>query len=407
MEKEDNNSRISLPKDFFKQFKNKEEFQTFFNDLFKQGVEEMLQAELDDHLGYGKYAREGRKTGNSRNGSYSKKVKTESLGDMLLNIPRDRNSEFSPQLIPKGQRMSDRLEEAIIGMYGRGMTTADISDQVKQVYGVDVSEGTISNVTARINEHVKAWQARPLESVYYVVWMDGIMLRIKHNGKYINKCIYLVIGLKKDGLKELLGMWTAETESASFWLSVLTDIKARGVEDILIACTDNLKGFTEAIQGVYPHTITQLCIVHQIRNSCKYVVWKDRKQFCADLKEVYGAPTKDAAEQAFLGFAKKWDSKYRYAIQSWHNNWKNLTSYFDFPVEIRKIMYTTNTIENLNRGIRKYVKTKVQFPDDQAAEKAVYLAIMNIEKKWSMTLHNWGLVLHQFVTIFENRCLLN
>ena len=407
MEKEDNNSRISLPKDFFKQFKNKEEFQSFFNDLFKQGVEEMLQAELDDHLGYEKYAREGNKTGNSRNGSYSKKVKTESLGDMVLNIPRDRNSEFSPQLIPKGQRMSDRLEEAIIGMYGRGMTTSDISDQVKQVYGVDVSEGTISNVTARIIEHVKAWQARPLEPVYYVVWMDGIMLRIKYNGKYINKCIYLVIGLKKDGLKEVLGMWTAETESASFWLSVLTDIKARGVEDILIACTDNLKGFTEAIQGVYPNTITQLCIVHQIRNSCKYVVWKDRKQFCADLKEVYGAPTKDAAEQALLGFAKKWDSKYRYAIQSWHNNWKNLTSYFDFPIEIRKIMYTTNTIENLNRGIRKYVKTKVQFPDDQAAEKAVYLAIMNIEKKWSMTLHNWGLVLHQFVTIFENRCLLN
>jgi transposase-like protein len=407
MEKEDNNSRTSLPKDFFKQFKNKEEFQTFFNDLFKQGVEEMLQAELDDHLGYERYAREGHKTGNSRNGSYSKKVKTESLGDMVLNIPRDRNSEFSPQLIPKGQRMSDRLEEAIIGMYGRGMTTADISDQVKQVYGVEVSEGTISNVTARIIEHVKAWQARPLESVYYVVWMDGIMLRIKHNGKYINKCIYLVIGLKRDGLKEVIGMWTAETESASFWLSVLTDIKARGVEDILIACTDNLKGFTEAIQGVFPDTITQLCIVHQIRNSCKYVVWKDRKQFCADLKEVYGAPTKAAAEQALLGFAKKWDSKYRYAIQSWHNNWKNLTSYFDFPVEIRKIIYTTNTIENLNRGIRKYVKTKVQFPDDQAAEKAVFLAIMNIEKKWSMTLQNWGLVLHQFATIFENRCQLN
>jgi transposase-like protein len=407
MEKEDNNSRIPLPKDFFKQFKNKEEFQLFFNDLFKQGVEEMLQAEMDDHLGYEKYAREGRKSGNSRNGSYSKKVKTDSLGDMLLNIPRDRNSEFSPQLIPKGQRMSDRLEETIIGMYGRGMTTGDISEQVKQIYGVDVSEGTISNVTARIIEHVKAWQARPLEPVYYVVWMDGIMLRVKHNGKYINKCIYLVIGLKKDGLKEVIGMWTAETESASFWLSVLTDIKARGVEDILIACTDNLKGFTEAIQGVFPDTITQLCIVHQIRNSCKYVVWKDRKQFCSDLRLVYGAPTKDAAEQALVSFALKWETKYRHAIQSWRNNWKNLTAYFDFPVEIRKIIYTTNTIENLNRGIRKYVKAKVQFPDDQAAEKAVYLAIMNIEKKWSMILHNWGLVLHQFVTIFENRCQLN
>lgn len=326
---------------------------------------------------------------------------------MVLNIPRDRNAEYSPQLIPKGQRMSDKLEEAIIGMYGRGMTTADISEQVKHVYGVDVSEGTISNVTARIVEHVKAWQARPLEPVYYMVWMDGIMLRIRHNGKYINKCIYLVIGLKRDGLKEVLGMWTAETESASFWLSVLTDLKARGVEDILIACTDNLKGFTEAIRGVYPDTITQLCVVHQIRNSCKYVVWKDRKPFCADLRQVYGAPSKDLAEHKLEEFAKKWSSKYGYAIQSWRNNWDNLTSYFDFPIEIRKIMYTTNTIENLNRGIRKYTKSKVQFPDDQAAEKAVYLAIMNIEKKWSMTLHNWGLILHQFVTIFGNRCHVN
>lgn len=407
MEKEDNNPRISLPKDFFKQFKNKEEFKSFFNDLFKQGVEEMLQAELDDHLGYEKYGRSGNKNGNSRNGSYSKKVKTESLGDMVLNIPRDRNAEYSPQLIPKGQRMSDKLEEAIIGMYGRGMTTGDISEQVKQVYGVDVSEGTISNVTARIIEHVKAWQSRPLEPIYFMVWMDGIMIRIKHNGKYVNKCIYLVIGLKRDGLKEVLGMWTAETESASFWLSVLTDLKARGVEDILIACTDNLKGFTEAIRGVYPDTITQLCIVHQIRNSCKYVVWKDRKQFCADLKQVYGAPSKELAEHELEEFSKKWEAKYRHAIQSWRNNWAELTSYFDFPMEIRRIMYTTNTIENLNRGIRKYTKSKVQFPDDQAAEKAVYLAIMNIEKKWSMILQNWGLILHQFVTIFGNRCQLN
>lgn len=395
-----------LPKDFFKQFKNKEEFHSFFNSMFKQGVEEMLKAELDEYLGYEKYSREGHNTGNSRNGSYRKKVKTESLGDMVLNIPRDRKSEFEPQLIPKGSRMSDKLEEAIIGMYGRGMTTADISDQVKQIYGVDVSEGTISNVTNRIIEHVKEWQSRPLESVYYTVWMDGIVLKVKHNGKYINKCIYLVIGLRKDGLKEVLGMWLAETESASFWLSVLTDLKARGVEDILIACTDNLKGFTEAITGVFPQTITQLCIVHQIRNSCKYVVWKDRKAFCADLKEVYGAPTRQAAEQALDNFDDKWGQKYRHAIQSWRTNWSELTNYFDFPVEIRKIIYTTNTIENLNRGIRKYTKPKVQFPDDLAAQKAVYMAIMNIEKKWSMPVHNWGYILHQFLTIFENRCRL-
>ena len=252
MEKEPNKSQNLLPKDFFKQFKNKEEFHSFFNDLFKQGVEEMLQAELDEHLGYHKYAKEGNNSGNSRNGSYSKKVKTDSLGDMVLNIPRDRNSEYSPRLIPKGQRMSDKLEEAIIGMYSRGMTTSDISEQVKNVYGVEISEGTVSNVTARVIEHVKEWQARPLEPVYYVVWMDGIVLKIKQGGKYINKCIYLVIGLKNDGLKEVLGMWTSENESASFWLSVLTDLKARGVEDILIASTDNLKGITDAIHVPFP-----------------------------------------------------------------------------------------------------------------------------------------------------------
>lgn len=247
------------------------------------------------HLGYEKHAKDGNNTGNSRNGTYPKKVKTQFLGDTVLNIPRDRNSEFEPQLIPKGQRMSDKLEESIIGMYSRGMTTSDIVEQVKQVYGVDVSEGTLSNVTNRIIEYIKEWQQRPLEAVYYTVWMDGIVLKVKQNGKYINKCIYLVIGLKNDGLKEVLGMWMAETESASFWMSVLTDLKARGVEDILIACTDNLKGFTDAVKGVFPDTVTQLCVVHQIRNSCKYVVWKDRKPFCADLKDVYGAINRDAA----------------------------------------------------------------------------------------------------------------
>jgi len=236
--------------------------------------------------------------------------------------------------------------------------------------------------------------------------MDGIVLKVRHNGKYINKCIYLVIGLRQDGLKEVFGMWLAETESASFWMSVLTDLKARGVEDILIACTENLKGFTDAIKGVFPQTVTQLCIVHQIRNSCKYVVWKDRKAFCADLKEVYSAPSRQAAEDALQMLEEKWGHKYRLAIQSWQYNWENLSSYFDYPLEIRKIIYTTNTIENLKRSIRKYTKTKVQFPDDLSAQKAVYLAIMNIEKKWSMPVQNWGIILHQFLTIFENRCRL-
>jgi putative transposase len=397
-------AKDTIPKDFFKQFKNKEDFQSFFSDLFKQGVEEMLQAELDSHLGYEKHSKDGYGTGNNRNGSYRKKIKTDNLGDLVLNVPRDRNGEFEPQLIPKGQRMSDKLEEAITGMYSRGMTTSDISAQVKEIYGVDVSEGTVSNITNRIIELVKQWQDRPLEQVYFTVWMDGIMLKVRQNGKYINKCVFIVIGLKKDGLKEVLGMWLAENESAAFWLTVLTDLKARGVEDILIACTDNLTGFTQAIKGAFPNTVTQLCIVHQIRNSCKFLAWKDRKEFCADLKNIYTATNAEIAEKALFAMDLKWGSKYKYAIQSWQNNWENLTHFFNYPLEIRKIIYTTNTIENLNRGIRKYTKTKVQFIDDNSVQKAVYLSIMNIEKKWNMPIHNWGIILHQFLTIFESRC---
>lgn len=397
----------TLPKDFFKQFKSKEEFHSFFNDLFKQGVEEMLKAELEAYLGYEKYSKEGYGSGNSRNGSYSKTVKTDSLGDMVLNIPRDRNSEFEPQLIPKGQRMSDKLEEAIIGMYSRGMTCSDIRAQVKEIYGLNVSEGTVSNITNRLVEHIRDWQDRPLETVYFILWMDGIVIKVKHNGKYTNKCMYMVIGLKKDGYKEVLGMWMAESESAAFWMSVLTDLKARGVQDILIACTDNLTGFTQAIRGVFPQAVTQICIVHQVRNSCKYVVWKDRKEFCAGLRLIYTATNIQTGEKALADMDQKWGTKYHHAIQSWHNNWENLSQFFQFPLEIRRVMYTTNTIENMNRGIRKYTKTKVQFPDDEAALKAVFLAMMNIEKKWTHPIKNWGLIIYQFVTIFENRCKID
>lgn len=268
----------------------------------------MLQGELDDHLGYETHAPERRGSGNSRNGYSSKKVKSESLGDVVLSIPRDRNSSFEPKLIPKHQRMSEQIEQSIIGMYSRGMSTRDIEDQVREMYGVEVSESTVSTVTSRVIDHI--------------------------------------------------------TESASFWLSVLTDLKARGVEDILIACTDNLTGFTKAIAEVFPKTITQLCVVHQIRNSCKYVSWKERKEFSADLKQIYGAVNKDAAQQALETFSRKWGSKYGYAIASWENNWEALTSYFDFPMEIRKIIYTTNVIESLNSGIRKFTKAKNLFPDD-------------------------------------------
>jgi putative transposase len=353
--------KLDLPKDFFKQFKNKEEFQNFFQTLFKQGVEEMLKAELDEHLGYEKHSPEGHHSGNSRNGFSKKKVKTESVGDMVLNIPRDRKSTFEPQLIPKHERMSDKIEQAIIGMYSRGMTTRDIEEQVREMYGIDVSEGTISNVTNRLIDNIKQWQIRPLESVYFVVWMDGISLKIRSNGKIINKTIFLVIGLNNQGMKEVLGMWINETESASFWLNVLTDLKARGVEDILIACTDNLKGFTDAIRSIFPKTITQLCVVHQIRNSARYVVWKDKKEFMIDLKAVYDAPNREAAADSLNAFESKWGKKYGYAVQSWRNNWDDLTHYFDFPHEVRRIIYTTNVIESLNSGIRKYTRSKIFF----------------------------------------------
>jgi transposase-like protein len=395
---------LNLPKNFFKQFKNKEEFQEFFQNLFKQGVQEMLQGELDEHLGYEKHSPEGYNTGNSRNGSSKKKVKTESLGDMVLNIPRDRKSTFEPKLVPKHERMSDKIEQVIVGMYSRGMTTRDIEDQVKEIYGVEVSEGTISNVTNRLIDNIKQWQIRPLEPVYFVVWMDGISLKIRSNGKVINKTIFLVIGLNKEGMKEVLGMWINETESASFWLTVLTDLKTRGVEDLLIACTDNLKGFTDAIKSSFPKTLTQLCVVHQIRNSCRYVVWKDKKEFVADLKTVYAAPSQEAAANALDEFEAKWGKKYGYAIQSWRTNWEDLTHYFHFPPEIRHIIYTTNVIESLNSGIRKYTRSKNIFPDDSSALKAVYLAINNLEKKWTQTIRNWGAILNQFIIIFENRC---
>ena len=393
-----------FPKDFFKQFKDKESFQEYFNALFKQGIEEMLKCELDEHLGYSKHAKEGYNTGNSRNGSFPKTITSENVGEVVLNIPRDRNGEFEPLIIPKGQTISGKIEEAIIGMYSRGMTTSDVRKQVLEIYGLDISETTVSNITEGIMDSVKEWQKRALEPVYFALWMDGIMLKVRSDNKVINKCVYVVIGLKPDGMKEVLGYWIEKTESAAFWMTVLTDLKARGVEDILIACTDNLKGFTQAINAVFPQAVTQLCIVHQIRNSCRFVVWKDRKVFCQDLKMVYTATNRDIALEEFEKFKLKWYNKYKYAITSWEENWENLSNYFEYPLELRKIIYTTNTIENLNRGIRKYTKTKTQFPNENAASKSIYLAIKNIEEAWITPIANWGLILNQYLIIFEDRC---
>jgi transposase-like protein len=396
--------KLDIPKDFWKDFKDRKDFDEFFSELFKEGINQMLKAEMTDHLGYEKHSKEGDNSGNSRNGDYPKTLKT-NLGEVTINVPRDRNGEFDPKVVPKHEsRLSDEIAQVIIGLYSRGMSTTDIQEQIEQIYGVQVDSTSVSNITNALIDSIKEWQNRPLEKVYFVVWMDGISIKIRHNGKIVSKTIYLVIGLTQEGLKEVLGMWVAPTESASFWMSVLTDLKARGVDDILIASTDNLTGFTDAIISVFPLAVTQLCVVHQVRNSLRYVVWKEKKEFTADMRKIYHAATIEAAEQALKNFEKKWGLKYAYAVKSWKNNWENLTQFFDYPLEIRKIVYTTNIIESLNRGIRKYIKTKSIFPHDQAALKAVFLAIGNIEKKWTMPIQNWGLILHQFLIKFEDRC---
>jgi len=397
------NELFKIPEEALKKIKTQEEFEDYIQRLYKQGVEALLKAEIKEHLGYPKYDPTGKNSGNSRNGFSRKTLKT-NLGEVPLDVPRDRNSTFDPVVVPKHERMSAKIEHAIITMYTRGMTTRDIEATIKDIYGVAVSEGLISNITSAILEDIKEWQQRPLDPVYYVVWMDGIVVKVRQNGKVQGKTIYLMIGLKQNGRKEVLGMWISETESASFWLNVLTDIKARGVKDILIASTDNLTGIRQAIKSAFPQAITQLCVVHQIRNSTRYVVWKDRKQFLADLKSVYGAINREMAYDALEEFARKWGSKYGYAIKSWQNNWDELTAYFDYPEEIRRIIYTTNAIESLNSTIRKYTKAKTVFPDDQAALKAVYLAIANVEKKWTFPVRDCGSIINQLIIKFGDRC---
>ena len=397
------NELFKIPEEALKKIKTQEEFEDYIQRLYKHGVEALLKAEIKEHPGYSKYDPAGKNSGNSRNGFSRKTLKT-NLGEVPLDVPRDRNSTFDPVVVPKHERMSAKIEHAIITMYTRGMTTRDIEATIKDIYGVAVSEGSISNITSTILEDIKKWQQRPLDPVYYVVWMDGIVVKVRQNGKVQGKTIYLMIGLKQNGRKEVLGMWISETESASFWLNVLTDIKARGVKDILIASTDNLTGIRQAIKSAFPQAITQLCVVHQIRNSTRYVVWKDRKQFLVDLKSVYGAINREMAYDALEEFARKWGSKYGYAIKSWQNNWDELTAYFDYPEEIRRIIYTTNAIESLNSTIRKYTKAKTVFPDDQAALKAVYLAIANVEKKCTFPVRDWGAVINQLIIKFGDRC---
>lgn len=389
-----------LNSDFLKQFKNGEELNDFLHQLQKRGVEQILEGELDAHVGYEKHASSDSE--NARNGHTSKKIRT-MYGESHIKVPRDRQGTYNPMIVPKRKNIIDGIENVIISLYAKGMSNSDIEQQISEVYDFDISPSTISRITSKVTEDIIAWQNRPLEPLYLIVWMDGIVFKVRDNSKVINKTIYIAVGLKVDGKKEVLGLWLGKNESSAFWMGVLTDIKARGVNDLLITATDNLNGFTDTIKNVFPESSTQICVVHQIRNACKYVVWKDKKEFTRDMKSIYEAPTKQAAEAALEDFAQKWESKYSYAIKSWRNNWDELTVFFDFPIEIRKIIYTTNLIENLNGKIRKYTKNKLSFPTDEAVMKSVFLAVREATKKWSMPIRNWGIIHNQFLAIFENR----
>lgn len=392
-----------IDKEFLKQFKTGEELFSFMGALQKRGVEAILEGELDAHLGHQKHDRA--KQGNVRNGHITKKLRNQ-YGEIQVQVPRDREASFEPVLVPKRKNIADGVENVIISLYAKGMSIRDIEDQIRDIYNFEISTSAISRITERVVTDAAEWQHRPLNPVYCIVWMDGIVFKVRENSRVVDKTVYIAIGLKTDGKKEVLGLWLGKKESSSFWLSVLTDLRARGVEDILITATDNLTGFTEAIRSVFPESTKQICVVHQIRNSCRFVAWKDRRPFTADMKAIYTAANREAAQVGLDKLDEKWGQKYGYAINSWRNNWEELTAFLDFPLEIRKIIYTTNIIENLNGKIRRYTKNKLSYPTDDAVIKSVFLAVQEATKKWAMPIRNWGMILNQFIIIFENRLRL-
>ncbi len=379
-----------------------EDVQNLLKSLFKDTLQTIFEAEMDTHLGYEKHSVEGNNSGNSRNG-YSKKTIRSKFGQTELKIPRDRNGEFKPSIIKRYETTTNELEDKIIAMYAKGMSTRDIEDHMRDIYGIDVSSTMVSKVTDKILPMIAGWQSRPLERVYPVVFLDAIHFKVRKENRIVNKAAYSVLGINMAGQKEVLGIWVGEHESASFWLGVCNDLKNRGVEDILIACKDNLAGFSEAINAVFPRTEIQLCVIHQIRNSLKYVSYKEQKELISDLKKVYQALTIDEAELAFANFKEKWGKKHAIIIRSWENNWLELTAFFKFPYEIRKMIYTTNVIEGYHRYLRKVTKTKTAYPTDESLIKIVYLATVEASKKWTMPLRDWKTCVSQFAIYFGDR----
>jgi putative transposase len=379
-----------------------EDIEDAIKNLFKSTLEEILEADMNEHLGYVKHDNSGDNSGNSRNGYSKKNVKTKQ-GKMEIAIPRDRNSEFEPKVVKKYQRDVSRLENQIITMYAKGMSTRDIADQIKELYGINVSSGLVSNITDRIVPMIKEWQSRPLDRVYRIVFLDAIYFNVRQDSRIVNKAAYTALGINSSGYKDILGIWIGDEESASFWLGVCDDLKSRGVEDILIVCKDGLSGFSEAVKAVFPQTDIQLCVIHQIRNSLKYVPNKKRRALMSDLKQVYQALTIEEAELAFASFKEKWGEVYPIPIRQWENNWAELTAYFHYPRDVRRLIYTTNTLESYHRQLRKVTKTKSVFPDENALRKILYLATMDILKKWTVPVNDWAYCMSQFALIFGSR----
>jgi putative transposase len=395
----------ALIKELLKDYKSPEDLigkDGLLKQLTKALLEKALDSELTEHLGYEKNALSGKNTSNSRNGRSRKTLKTDQ-GDMELSIPRDRHSEFEPQIVQKGQRRFTGFDDKILSMYARGMTVRDIQGHLKDIYNVDVSPELISTVTNGVLDMVREWQNRPLDTVYPIMYFDALRMKVREDGRVVNKAVYLALGVDMDGHKDVLGLWLDKNEGAKFWLNVFTELKNRGVNDILIACVDGLKGLPEAIEAVFPETEVQLCIVHMVRNSLKFVSYKDRKKMAAGLKTIYKAVTVEQAERALLEFAQVWDKRYPMVSQSWQSNWPKIIPFFAYSGEIRKAIYTTNAIESLNSSLRKVTKNRNSFPNDESAIKLLYMALENIMKKWTMPIRNWPPAVHQFAIRFGER----
>lgn len=371
-------------------------------ELEKRLLNRVLNGELDYHLGYKKHAESGKNSGNSRNGHFKKTLTTKN-GEIDLQIPRDRNGEFEPTIVPKGKTRLSAIDDQIIALYARGLTTREVQAHLKEIYDVDVSPDLISTVTNSVIEEVREWQSRPLNEIYPIVYFDALRIKTRDEGRIINKAVYIALGVNMEGKKEVLGIWIEKTEGAKFWLQVMTELKNRGIQDIFIACIDGLKGFPESIETIFPKCEVQLCIVHMVRNSLSYVSWQERKKVAADLRKIYTASTADEGLLHLDKFKNKWDDKYPVIAKSWKNNWDHLSIFFGYPPEIKKVIYTTNAIESLNMSLRKVIKNRGSFPNDQAVSKILFLALRNISKKWNMPIHNWKAAVNQFTIMFEDR----